>query len=75
MKLSLFPIALCIENARNRPWEPHKYASKEEQNQNLAIFINWISQYSKRNDTFSKIAHESLFKQYSGKKRLITHNE
>lgn len=23
------PVAACVENAKSRPWEPHKYNSKE----------------------------------------------
>jgi adenylate kinase family enzyme len=36
-----FPIELCLENAKNRPWEPHKYNSREAQDQNLAMLL-WI---------------------------------
>ncbi len=28
-------VALCIENAINRAWEPHKYESKELQDKKL----------------------------------------
>jgi hypothetical protein len=34
------PVAACIENARKRPWEPHKYASKAEQDKNLDRLID-----------------------------------
>src|SRR5690242_8541551 len=27
----------CLDNNRQRPWEPHKYASREEQDRNLAF--------------------------------------
>lgn len=64
----------CIENARNRPWEPHKYESKEAQDSNLEMLIDWISQYSQRTDTFSQAAHKKLYEQYSGKKSVVTCN-
>mgnify|MGYP001083799582 CR=1 FL=1 len=65
------PIALCVENARNRPWEPHKYESKEAQDKNLDMLIDWISQYPERNDTFSKLAHKQLYQQYPGKRTMV----
>ena len=68
------PVELCIENARNRPWEPHKYESKEAQDNNLSMLIDWISQYSARTDTFSRISHMSLYKGYSGQKRMVEIN-
>ena len=68
------PVEACISNARNRPWEPHKYESKEAQDANLDMLIDWIAQYADRNDTFSKPAHEKLFKDYEGKKTMYTNN-
>lgn len=68
------PIAQCIDNARNRPWEPHKYPSKEAQDSNLNMLINWIAQYSERTDMFSQVSHTHLYDTYLGKKRMITTN-
>lgn len=69
------PIETCISNARNRPWEPHKYESKEAQDANLPMLIDWITQYSERDDTFSRSAHMALYKNYKGKKTMYTNNE
>jgi adenylate kinase family enzyme len=69
------PIAACIENARNRPWEQHKYASKAEQDKNLDMLIEWISQYPTRQDVFSEAAHRTLYEAFAGKKRMIARNE
>lgn len=68
------PIATCIENAKSRPWEEHKYASKKAQDANLPMLIEWISQYPSRNDTFSKVAHERLFREFRGKKAMYKSN-
>jgi len=68
-------IAECISNAKNRPWEPHKYKSKEAQDKNLEMLIDWISQYDQRDDTFSQKSHQLFYKDYVGKKRMITQNE
>ena len=62
----------CIENAKSRPWEPHKYESKAAQDENLAMLIEWIGNYDKRSDTLSRQAHDTLFKEYSGPKVRIT---
>lgn len=68
-------VELCIRNAKNRPWEPHKYESKEEQDKNLKMLIDWISQYPVRTDTFSKSAHERLYRSFKGKKKMFNKNE
>jgi adenylate kinase family enzyme len=62
------PVEACISNAKNRPWEPHKYASQEAQNANLAMLIDWISQYPIREDHFSHKAHTKLFNDFAGRK-------
>lgn len=69
------PIDVCISNARRRPWESHKYASKEDQDANLGMLLTWIAQYSDRNDTFSRSSHEALFNDYRGKKTMYTTND
>lgn len=68
------PIDTCIENAGNRPWEPHKYASKQEQDANLSMLIDWIKAYETRTDSFSKNAHQKIFDAFAGKKRSIKNN-
>ena len=64
----------CIDNAKSRPWEPHKYPSKQQQDDNLAMLIDWIAQYSQRNDTFSLLSHQQLFATFNGEKQRITSN-
>ncbi len=67
-------VEMCIANAKKRPWEPHKYESKEAQDSNLGMLIDWIAQYPKRADTFSKKSHDKIYEQYQGLKRMITYN-
>lgn len=69
------PIASCISNAKSRPWEPHKYESKQAQDENLAMLIDWISRYEERDDTFSASAHQNFYNNYTGKKRVIKSNQ
>ena len=68
------PVSMCIDNARERPWEPHKYASKKAQDANLDMLIDWIKQYEVRDDTFSQSAHQRLFDAFTGVKKEYTSN-
>ncbi|WP_333973618.1 AAA family ATPase [Alteromonas mediterranea] len=68
------PIESCIANAKARPWEPHKYDTKQAQDDNLPMLIDWIAQYTKRDDTFSYTAHQQFYESYSGSKRMVTQN-
>ncbi|MCW8092534.1 AAA family ATPase [Alteromonas sp. ASW11-130] len=67
-------IQQCVENARKRPWEPHKYGSKQAQDANLPMLIDWIKQYETRTDTFSKHSHLLLYRNYVGNKKMLTCN-
>jgi len=69
------PVEACVANARKRPWEPHKYASKAEQDANLDMLVDWIRDYDNRSDTFSRKAHEQLFRNYTGEKTRVTSNQ
>lgn len=68
------PIEDCLQNARARPWEPHKYPSKEAQDANLGMLEVWIADYRTRADTFSFAAHQALFEALPGAKRVLTSN-
>lgn len=70
------PVAQCQKNASNRPWEPHKYISKAEQDANLPMLLDWIAAYEQRSDGFSYQAHLKLYKQFpsSKHKQQITEN-
>jgi len=65
-------VEACIANARARPWEPHKYPSKEAQDANLAMLVEWIRDYQRRRDEFSLQAHRALFDRFAGDKIEIT---
>ena len=66
--------ATCMANARQRPWEPHKYSSKEAQDQNLEMLLNWIAGYYIRSDELSLQAHRSVYDQFQGSKVMYTRN-
>ena len=65
----------CVVNAKQRPWEPHKYASKREQDDNLGMLVDWIRQYSIRMDEFSRTAHQAFFDGFEGVKTVYTSNQ
>ncbi|MGZ3406287.1 MAG: AAA family ATPase [Polyangia bacterium] len=65
----------CVTNARLRPWEPHKYASKQAQDANLEMLIGWIREYERRTDEFSLQAHRALFAGFAGEKIELTSRE
>lgn len=69
------PVYLCQQNAMNRPWEPHKYASKKHQDDNLPMLLDWISEYMFRKDTLSHSAHSRLYKSFKGRKTERLCNE
>jgi len=68
-------VEACINNCKNRPWEPHKYRSKEEQDRNLNMLLDWVRQYPKKNDECSLAAHQKLFLDFGGKKLEYKSND
>ena len=68
-------IEQCIKNAKARPWEPQKYETKEAQDENLNMLVNWIKEYSERDDEFSFNSHMRFFDEFKGKKTMYISNE
>jgi adenylate kinase family enzyme len=62
---------VCLTNCRNRPWEPHKYPSKVEQDRRLDFLLLWVRDYYRRNGDLSMAAHETLYTDYSGAKHRL----
>ncbi|MES2124949.1 MAG: AAA family ATPase [Gemmatimonadota bacterium] len=67
-------VDICIANARQRPWEPHKYSSPAAQERNLEMLLEWIRQYEVRTDEFSLLAHRELFSRFAGAKHEFRSN-
>lgn len=67
-------VDVCQDNCKSRPWEPHKYATKEEQDANLDMLLEWVADYQTRTDEFSLSAHRKIFNAYGGKKRELKSN-
>ena len=58
----------CLENCKKRPFEAHKYRTKEEQDANLEMLLTWVEDYYKRDDESSLEAHQKLFQAFKGEK-------
>lgn len=58
----------CLANNRMRPWEPHKYASKEAQDAMLDNLQAWVAGYYERRDPWSYHAHRRIFDSFAGHK-------
>lgn len=58
----------CTAHCRSRPWEPHKYRSREEQDANLPPLLQWVAEYYTRDGPMSLRAHEAVFAAYAGPK-------
>ena len=61
----------CLANCRSRPWEPHKYASQQEQDANLQFLLSWVADYYTRTGPLSLAAHASCYQSYAGPKREL----
>lgn len=67
-------VDVCRENCRQRPWEPQKYASKQEQDKNLEMLLEWVAAYEKREDEYSLSAHQQLLEGFRGHKVEVKSN-
>lgn len=63
--------AACISHCENRPWEPHKYASKADQDNNLDFLLGWVKDYYHRTGAMSLQAHQDLYASYDGPKQHL----
>lgn len=61
-------VEACLANNLRRPWEPHKYASLEQQNAMLANLQAWVCGYYERDDAWSYKAHRQVFDGFAGSK-------
>jgi predicted GNAT family acetyltransferase len=60
------PVAECVENARARPWEPHKWPSADAQDAFLPRLIGFIEGYPTDPTPTGRPAHAQLFSDFPG---------
>lgn len=63
--------ARCLQHNRERPWEPHKYASAAAQQGMLPLLLDWASGYYARADAWSLRAHREIFDGFTAGRLLI----
>lgn len=63
---------VCVAHNWQRPWEPHKYASKEKQDSMLPFLLDWVGKYYERDDSCSYAWHRRIFDAFQGNKRELT---
>jgi adenylate kinase family enzyme len=66
-------IETCIQHCYQRPWEPEKFASPEEQQTMLQVLVDWVKQYETRTDEYGLLRHRALYDQFSGQKQEFNH--
>jgi|JI10StandDraft_1071094.scaffolds.fasta_scaffold229197_2 adenylate kinase family enzyme len=52
-------VEVCLAHCRARPWEPHKYPSKEEQDGKLEFLLAWVREYYTRQGDLSFSARQT----------------
>lgn len=63
----------CLDNCRARPWEAHKYPSKDEQDKRLDFLLSWVTEYYTRDGEMSLSAHTGCFNSYGGEREELRH--
>ena len=64
---------VCIAHCKARPWEPEKFKSSQEQDENLDNLIEWVRSYEIREDEYGLQRYRSLYQSFHGKKREFNH--
>lgn len=62
-------VEACVANCLERPWEPEKFASREEQADMLRALLDWVRQYEVRDDEYGLARHRRIFDAFAGRKR------
>ncbi|MCC5849725.1 MAG: shikimate kinase [Verrucomicrobia bacterium] len=62
----------CVAHCHARPWEPEKFKSRQQQDQNLENLIAWVRTYETRDDEYGLRKHRALYDSFAGKKREYT---
>lgn len=65
-------VEVCVAHCRQRPWEPEKFASPEEQQAMLDTLIAWVREYETRDDEYGLRRHRELFERFDGPKKEYT---
>lgn len=61
-------VEACVAHCRTRPWEPEKFGTPQEQDENLENLIAWVRSYETRTDQYGLRRHRALFESFHGEK-------
>lgn len=61
-------VETCVAHCYSRPWEPEKFESSKEQDDNLENLIKWVRSYETREDEYGLNRHRALYDDFLGKK-------
>lgn len=64
-------VEACLANCRARPWEPHKYPTKDAQDEKLEFLLSWVRDYEARDGDLGHAAHRALFDAYFGQRHRL----
>jgi adenylate kinase family enzyme len=64
---------ICRANCHDRPWEPHKFKSAQEQDRHFDFLLQWVDGYYRRSDDASLYEHQAVFDGFAGQKHKLTH--
>lgn len=62
-------VTVCVEHCRQRPWEPEKFATPDEQKAMLNTLMEWVREYDTRSDEYGIKRHRQIFDSFTGPKR------
>lgn len=62
----------CHANCHSRPWEPHKFRSRQEQDRHFDHLLEWVDDYYQRDGDASLREHQALFDAFEGRKQKLT---
>jgi adenylate kinase family enzyme len=65
----------CMAHCRSRAWEPSKFSSRQEQEDNLDNLIQWVRSYETRADEYGLSRHRALYQFFRGRKLELCHPE
>ena len=61
-------VEACVRHCQSRPWEPEKFASREQQDSHLSFLLDWVKSYETRTDEYGLPQHRALFDAFAGHK-------
>lgn len=64
-------VEACVAHCLARPWEPEKFGSRQEQDENLENLLEWVRSYESRTDEYGLSRHRELYDSFQGRKREL----